>query len=115
MGFPEGRVVEARIAGELQVFGLPGHLYALRPVGVPSSRREERRYRRGEKTVASARGRPPKSGSTPVRKPNDVAFGKPGDVVQTDTPALAILPGRTIQPFTAYDPFAEETQPSHIS
>ena len=44
-----------------------------------------------------------------VRKPKDVAFEKPGDVVQIDTLSIAILPGRTIKQFTAYDPFAKWT------
>jgi putative transposase len=44
-----------------------------------------------------------------VRKPNHVAFEKPGDVVQIDTLSIAILPGQTIKQFTAYDPFAKWT------
>jgi putative transposase len=44
-----------------------------------------------------------------VRKPKDVAFEKPGDVVQIDTLSISILPGRTIKQFTAYDPFAKWT------
>lgn len=44
-----------------------------------------------------------------VRKPKDVAFEKPGDVVQIDTLSIAILPGRTIKQFTAYDPLAKWT------
>ncbi len=42
-----------------------------------------------------------------MRKPAHVAFEKPGDVVQIDTLSIAILPGRTIMQFTAYDPFAK--------
>lgn len=51
----------------------------------------------------------PKKRLYAVRKPKDVAFEKPGDVVQIDTLSVAILPGRTIKQFTAYDPFAKWT------
>ena len=44
-----------------------------------------------------------------VRKPKDVAFEKPGDVVQIDTLSISILPGQVIKQFTAYDPFAKWT------
>ena len=44
-----------------------------------------------------------------VRKPKDVAFEKPGDVVQIDTLSISILPGQAIKQFTAYDPFAKWT------
>jgi transposase InsO family protein len=44
-----------------------------------------------------------------VRKPKEVQFGKPGDVVQIDTLSISLLPGRTIKQFTAYDPHAKWT------
>ncbi len=44
-----------------------------------------------------------------VRKPKDVAFEEPGDIVQIDTLSISIMPGRTIKQFTAYDPFAKWT------
>jgi putative transposase len=44
-----------------------------------------------------------------VRKPKEVEFGKPGDVVQIDTLSISLLPGRTIKQFTAYDPHAKWT------
>ncbi len=51
----------------------------------------------------------PKKRPYAVRKPKDVAFEKPGDVVQIDTLSISILPGQTIKQFTAYDPFAKWT------
>ncbi len=44
-----------------------------------------------------------------VRKPETVAFQKPGDVVQIDPLSISILPGQAIKQFTAYDPFAKWT------
>jgi transposase InsO family protein len=44
-----------------------------------------------------------------IRKPKDVTFEKPGDVVQIDTLSIHPLPGVTIKHFTAYDPFAKWT------
>jgi transposase InsO family protein len=51
----------------------------------------------------------PKKRPYAVRKPNHVAFEKPGDVVQIDTLSISILPGQAIKQFTAYDPFAKWT------
>jgi transposase InsO family protein len=44
-----------------------------------------------------------------VRKPKEVEFGQPGDVVQIDTLSISLLPGRAIKQFTAYDPQAKWT------
>ena len=44
-----------------------------------------------------------------IRKPKDVIFAKPGDVVQIDTLSIYPLPGVTIKHFNAYDPFAKWT------
>ena len=44
-----------------------------------------------------------------IRKPKDVLFEKPGDVVQIDTLSIYPLPGVTIKHFNAYDPFAKWT------
>lgn len=44
-----------------------------------------------------------------IRKPRDVTFEKPGDVVQIDTLSIHPLPGVTIKHFNAYDPFAKWT------
>jgi len=44
-----------------------------------------------------------------VRKPRQVEFGQPGDVVQIDTLSISLLPGRAIKQFTAYDPHAKWT------
>ncbi len=44
-----------------------------------------------------------------IRKPKDVSFHKPGDVVQIDTLSIHPLPGVTIKHFNAYDPFAKWT------
>jgi len=44
-----------------------------------------------------------------MRKPKEVEFAKPGDVVQIDTLSISLLPGRAIKQFTAYDPHAKWT------
>ena len=44
-----------------------------------------------------------------IRKPKDLAFEKPGDVVQIDTLSIYPLPGVSIKHFNAYDPFAKWT------
>ena len=44
-----------------------------------------------------------------VRKPKEVEFSQPGDVVQIDTLSISLLPGRAIKQFTAYDPHAKWT------
>jgi len=44
-----------------------------------------------------------------IRKPSNVLFEKPGDVVQIDTLSIYPLPGVTIKHFNAYDPFAKWT------
>lgn len=44
-----------------------------------------------------------------IRKPANVTFEKPGDVVQIDTLSIYPLPGVAIKHFTAYDPFAKWT------
>ena len=44
-----------------------------------------------------------------IRKPKDVFFEKPGDVIQIDTVTLALAQGRTVKHFDAYDVFAKWT------
>jgi len=51
----------------------------------------------------------PKARPHAVRKPKDVVFEKPGDVVQIDTLTLNLAPGRTVKHFDAYDVFAKWT------
>jgi transposase InsO family protein len=51
----------------------------------------------------------PKTRAYAVRKPKDLVFERPGDVVQIDTLSIAILPGQGIKQFTAYDPAAKWT------
>jgi putative transposase len=51
----------------------------------------------------------PKARPHAVRKPKDVAFEKPGDVIQIDTLTLTLAPGRTVKHFDAYDVFAKWT------
>jgi len=43
------------------------------------------------------------------RKPSDVVFEKPGDVVQIDTMSISRPVGKPIKHFDAYDPFAKWT------
>lgn len=51
----------------------------------------------------------PKARPHAIRKPKDVAFEKPGDVIQIDTLTLNLAPGRTVKHFDAYDVFAKWT------
>ena len=51
----------------------------------------------------------PKARPHAIRKPRDVAFEKPGDVIQIDTLTLNLAPGRTVKHFDAYDVFAKWT------
>jgi putative transposase len=51
----------------------------------------------------------PKKRPHAIRKPKGVTFEKPGDVVQIDTLSIHLLPGLSIKPFNAYDPFAKRT------
>lgn len=51
----------------------------------------------------------PKTRPHAVRKPKDVTFERPGDVIQIDTLTLNLAPGRTIKHFDAYDVFAKWT------
>ena len=51
----------------------------------------------------------PKARPHAIRKPKDVAFERPGDVIQIDTLTLTIAPGRTVKHFDAYDVFAKWT------
>lgn len=51
----------------------------------------------------------PKARPHAIRKPKDVHFEKPGDVIQIDTLSLTIAPGRTVKHFDAYDAFAKWT------
>jgi putative transposase len=44
-----------------------------------------------------------------IRKPKDVTFKKPGDVIQIDTLSASPAPGRTVKLFDAYDPHAKWT------
>lgn len=57
----------------------------------------------------AARASAPKARPHAVRKPKDVAFERPGDVVQIDTVTIDLAPGRTIKHFDAYDVFAKWT------
>jgi len=56
----------------------------------------------------AARGAPKKRPHA-IRKPKDVTFEKPGDVVQIDTLSIYPAPGVAIKHFNAYDPFAKWT------
>ena len=51
----------------------------------------------------------PKARPHAIRKPKDVTFERPGDVIQIDTLTLTLAPGRTIKHFDAYDVFAKWT------
>jgi len=51
----------------------------------------------------------PKTRPHAIRKPKDVSFDKPGDVIQIDTLTLNLAPGRTVKHFDAYDVFAKWT------
>jgi transposase InsO family protein len=51
----------------------------------------------------------PKARPHAIRKPRDVIFEKPGDVIQIDTLSLDLGPGRTVKHFDAYDVFAKWT------
>ncbi len=44
-----------------------------------------------------------------IRKPKDVTFEKPGDVVRIDTLPVTVAPGFAVKHFDAYDPFAKWT------
>ncbi|MER9947674.1 hypothetical protein [Mesorhizobium sp. M0047] len=57
----------------------------------------------------AGRKSPPKTRPHAIRKPKDVCFEKPGDVIQIDTLTLTIAPGRTVKHFDAYDAFAKWT------
>jgi len=57
----------------------------------------------------AGRKSPAKARPHAIRKPKDVTFEQPGDVVQIDTLTLAIAPGRTVKHFDAYDVFAKWT------
>ncbi|MER9191426.1 hypothetical protein NKI26_31625 [Mesorhizobium australicum] len=57
----------------------------------------------------AGRKSPPKIRPHAIRKPKDVCFEKPGDVIQIDTLTLTIAPGRTVKHFDAYDVFAKWT------
>lgn len=51
----------------------------------------------------------PKARPHAIRKPKDISFERPGDVIQIDTLTITIAPGRTIKHFDAYDVFAKWT------
>jgi putative transposase len=51
----------------------------------------------------------PKARPHATRKPKEISFERPGDVIQIDTLTLTIAPGRTIKHFDAYDVFAKWT------
>jgi transposase InsO family protein len=57
----------------------------------------------------AGRKSPPKARPHAVRKPKDIVFEKPGDVVQIDTLTLNLASGRTVKHFDAYDVFAKWT------
>lgn len=52
---------------------------------------------------------PSKARPHAIRKPKDVSFEKPGDVIQIDTLTLNLAPGQTVKHFDAYDVFAKWT------
>ena len=80
LGFAVGDATVGRILGDLIRRGrAPAAPDLLRKLG-PRSAAKKRPYA--------------------VRKPKDVAFEKPGDVVQIDTLSISILPGQAIKPFT---------------
>jgi putative transposase len=51
----------------------------------------------------------PKARPHAIRKPKDVTFERPGDVIQIDTLTLNLAPGRTVKHFDAYDVYAKWT------
>ncbi len=51
----------------------------------------------------------PKARPHAIRKPKDVIFEKPGDVVQIDTLTVALTPNLAVKHFDAYDIFAKWT------
>jgi putative transposase len=57
----------------------------------------------------TGRKSPSKARPHAIRKPKDVEFKAPGDVIQIDTLTLDIAPGRTVKHFDAYDVFAKWT------
>lgn len=52
---------------------------------------------------------PSKARPHAIRKPKDVAFEKPGDVIQIDTLTINLAPNRTVKHFDASDVFAKWT------
>lgn len=57
----------------------------------------------------AGRKSPAKARPHAIRKPKDVAFEKPGDVIQIDTLTINLAPNRTVKHFDAYDVFAKWT------
>ncbi|MFV0383204.1 integrase core domain-containing protein [Paracoccus sp. (in: a-proteobacteria)] len=57
----------------------------------------------------TSRKAPPKARPHAIRKPKDIKFRNPGDVVQIDTLTLDLPPGQTVKHFDAYDVFAKWT------
>ena len=52
---------------------------------------------------------PPKKRPHAIRKPKDVSFDKPGDVIQIDTVSISLAPNRSVKHFDAYDVHAKWT------
>jgi len=52
---------------------------------------------------------PPKKRPHAIRKPKDVTFEKPGDIIQIDTVSISLAHNRTVKHFDAYDVHAKWT------
>lgn len=52
---------------------------------------------------------PSKTRPHAIRKPKDVTFERPGDVIQIDTLTINLAPNRSVKHFDAYDVFAKWT------
>lgn len=57
----------------------------------------------------AGRKTPPKARPHAIRKPKDVCFENPGDVIQIDTLTVTLATGRTVKHFDAYDVMAKWT------
>jgi len=57
----------------------------------------------------ATRKKPPNKRPHAIRKPRDVAFEKPGDLIQIDTLSVTLAPNRAVKHFDAYDVHAKWT------
>lgn len=57
----------------------------------------------------ATRKSPPKKRPHAIRKPKDVVFEKPGDIIQIDTVTVTLAPNLTVKHFDAYDVHAKWT------